>query len=165
MVTTLKSKLLPDYSWGTIFLQFNLIWRMWSTFSFDECAVPCKCMPRIVRGGLYMYSNRHRLNARDRYRRKEKNARARVCIPQKKSLTCGWFVGVDLRTQHLVDLRPHVSLAGCQAYVIYLLTCWTSIHRVHWSDTSLIFVCKTILHYIVGATFINTVLFVDITIL
>ena len=131
-----------------------------NSISSDECAVLCNRMPRIVRGGLYMYSNRHRLNARDRYTRREKNgrsARARVCIPQKKSLNCGWFVGVDLRTQHLVDLRPHVSLAECQAYVFYLLTYWISIDRDHRSDTSLIFVCKTILHYIVGATYINTV--------
>ena len=117
-------------------------------------------MPRIVRGGLYMYSNRHRLNARDRYTRREKDgrsARARVCMRQKKSLTCGWFVGVDLRTQHLVDLRSHVGLAGCQAYAIYLSTYWTSIDRDHWSDTSLIFVCKTIHQYIVCATYMTTV--------
>jgi len=75
---------------------------MCSTFSSDEYAVPRKCMLRIVRGGLYMYSNRHRLNACDRYTRRGKDgrsSRARVCMRQKKSLTCGWFVGVDLRTQ------------------------------------------------------------------
>ena len=91
-------------------------------------------MPRIVRGGLYMYSNRYRLNARDRYTRREKNgqsARARVCMRPKKSPTqaCGWFVGVHLRTQHLVDLRPHVGLAGCQAYAICQLTYSTSVGR------------------------------------
>jgi len=124
---------------------------MWSTL---------QSMPRIVRGGLYMYSNRYRLNARDRYTRREKDgqsARARVCMRQKKSLTCGWFVGIDLRTQHLVDLRSHVGLAGCQAYAICQLTYWTSVGSDHWSDTSLIFVCKTVLHYIVCATYLNTV--------
>ena len=135
-----------------------------NSISSDSCAVPCRRESRIMRGGLYMYAKRHRLNAcstaRDAYTRKKKNgrsARARVCMRQKKSLTCKWFVGVDLRTQHLVDLRPHVGLAGCQAYAICLLTYWTSVGRDHWSDTSLIFVCKTILHYIVGATYINTV--------
>jgi len=49
-------------------------------------------MSRIVRGGLYMYSNRHRLNARDRYTRKEKDgrsARAGVCIRQKNHSPVG----------------------------------------------------------------------------
>ena len=75
----------------------------------------------------------------------------------KKITTCGWFVGVDLRNQRLVDLRPHVGLAGCQAYAICLSTYWTSGGRDHWSDTSLIFVCKTILHYSVCVTYIITV--------
>jgi len=131
-----------------------------NAISSDECAVPCKRMSRIVRGGLYMYSNRHHLNAastaRDRYTRKKRwsVSKGRSCYATKtKSLICGWFVGVELRTQHLVNLRPHVSLAGCQAYAICRVTYWTSVRRDHWSDISLIFVCKPILHYIVYATY------------
>jgi len=33
---------------------------------------------------------------------------------KKQALTSGWFVVVELRTTHVVDLRPHVGLAGCQ---------------------------------------------------
>jgi len=118
-------------------------------------------MSRIVRDRLYMYLNRHHLDTRDRYTRKEKDGQSTgvgVCMRQEKSLTSGWFVGVELRTQHLVDLRPHAGLAGCQVYAICRLTYWTSVGRYHWSDTSIIFVCKPILHYIVCTTYINTVL-------
>jgi len=69
----------------------------------------------------------------------------------KKSLNGGWFVGVELR----IDLRPHGGLAGFQAYAICRLTYWTSVGRDHWTDTSLIDVCKTILHYIVCTTYMN----------
>jgi len=118
--------------------QIKTLTRLWmrnhiitpcNSISSDGCAIPCKCMPRIVRGGLYMYSNRHRLNARDRYTRREKDgrsARARVCMLQltAKKITHLWVVvGIDLRSQHL---RPHVSLAGCQAYapINILDICW-----------------------------------------
>ena len=33
---------------------------------------------------------------------------------KKQALTSGCFVVVELRTAHVVDLRPHVGLAGCQ---------------------------------------------------
>jgi hypothetical protein len=33
---------------------------------------------------------------------------------KKQALTSGWFVVVELRTAHVVDLRPHVGLAGYQ---------------------------------------------------
>jgi len=128
-----------------------------NSISSNECAVPCKCMPRIVRGGLYIYSNRHHLKARDRYSRRGKDgqsARARVCMRQKQSLICGWFVSVDLRTQYLTCV--HMSVSPGVRHMRFA-EYWTYIRGDHWSDTSLIFVCKPILHYIICATYINTV--------
>jgi len=37
---------------------------------------------------------------------------------KKQALTSRWFVVVDLRTAHVVDLRPHVGLAGWQTEAI-----------------------------------------------
>jgi len=68
----------------TRLLMRNHISNFCNSISSDECAVPCKCMPRIVRGGLHMYSNSHRLNACDRYTRLEKDGRSALCVARAR---------------------------------------------------------------------------------
>jgi len=84
-----------------------------NSISSHSCAVPCRRESRIMRGGLYMYAKRHRLNAcstaRDTYTRKKTNGRSEktgVCMrPQKNRLwhvfryaspegllTCPWHI-------------------------------------------------------------------------
>jgi len=40
---------------------------------------------------------------------------------KKQALASGWFIVVELRTAHVVDLRPHVGLASCQTEAICAL--------------------------------------------
>jgi len=60
--------------------------------------VPCRRESRIMRGGLYIYSKRHRLNAcstaRDTYTRKKKNRKRQKSVCGPKKMDCDMYSNI-----------------------------------------------------------------------
>jgi len=127
---TLKSKLLHDYWWGTI----SSLLAIQSPLNLAQHLANVQYLASACQGsGAVDYTciqigiawtPLQLLVTHTHARKNMVGQQGQECVcSKKKSPTCGWFVGVELRTAHVVDLRPHVGLACCQAYAICRPTC------------------------------------------